>query len=128
MNVRAILYQAVRENEKFQQICEDRWGAATVAGTVPGKRPYAVYRMGIESVKGPAPIKARQRTLRVWVHDDPGSYDMVDAALDAIREALEEESTRPGHLEFRWIERSEDLHDPTLGTICRYDRWMAIGF
>jgi len=128
MDIREIITQTVTDAPEVTELIEDRFDQSTAVDTAPAKKPFATYTMGPESVAGPYPIGARERTFQLWAHTTPGDYGPIDQVLDAAREALLAKQPRPGFLEFRWIERSQDLYDPALGTICRYDRWMATGF
>jgi len=62
----------------------------------------------------------------VWVHDDPGSYLFIDAALKALRTAFREQGNDNNIYQTRWLEDSEDLSDDARGTIVKYSRYELI--
>lgn len=125
---REILYQELIVWPQFSELVDDRFFQAVVVETAPAEKPFAMYTMSTEGVSGQYVLRAKDRNFQIWAHDEGGDYSRIDKILEAAREALLRVDPELGFLEFRWISRSPDLADPALGTICRFDRWMAVGF
>jgi len=95
-------------------------------GAVPDPtpaRPFAVVRFGNRMSTIPT---ACRLSIMVWVHDDPGSYLFIDAALKALRTAFREQGNDNNIYQTRWLEDSEDLSDDARGTIVKYSRYELI--
>jgi hypothetical protein len=94
---------------------------------VPTKaRPFAAYYLGAEVPAGSATkLRATRISLLVWVHDKPGDYFAMNEIMDRIRYVLENQDPADDFMELRWMERSQDLSDTDMGTICRWDRYEA---
>lgn len=104
--------------------------ASSLEGT-PQKGRFAVTRMGRPSsrIRDNNVTKAMATVAYVTVHDRPGNYEGIDAALVAICAHLETAppSTVYGFVQARFLDESDDLPiDTDLGTISRIARYQLI--
>lgn len=105
--------------------------AASVLGAgsvdmIPDTKPFAVIKM---DVRIPA-IKegvAHKQTLRLWLHDEPGSYVVLDQAVQAARAALSGYVAQSGAVRCEHRDVSPDLADDVLGTIVKYVTFDLVG-
>ena len=87
----------------------------------PAAKPFIVISIGVEDVvfnNGDAP-EVTTREGVIWVHDHPGSYDLIDEALVQVRAALVKQVTGTGGIACQWVGDSDELSNPDYRTICR---------
>jgi hypothetical protein len=93
----------------------------------PIQRPYGVLRWGDTS---PGLAQVNERTLTVWIHDNPGDYRKIDDILARLRVLLEGisayKTTRGWIAEIRWLTDSGDLSDDTTRTIARTSTYAIV--
>lgn len=128
MNWRAWLYEVLTTD-------------ATVAALVPPQRvhaagsleareevkPFIVIRLGFNASElndGDEPHVTAQDAA-IWVHDEPGSYKLIDAILWAVRNALVGQV--PSAIACTWQGDSGELSDPDQGTIVRNSTYRLFG-
>jgi hypothetical protein len=67
------------------------YSSGSVGETIPGdspSRPFAVIRLAPE-IPGLLPgYPVHQRRFGVWIHDDPGTMEKLDAAAKIIKDGL----------------------------------------
>ncbi len=89
-------------------------------------RPFAVFHLGTEvPVGSTSALRATRVSLLVWIHDLAGDYFRINEVLDRMRYVVEAVRPFDDLLEIRWMERSQDLTDTDMSTICRWDRYEA---
>jgi hypothetical protein len=97
---------------------DEVYGAGALQGSqAKHKTPFIVVRMD-PSAPGPYP-GSRTHRAAVYVHDRPGTYTRLDAALRAAEAALVGQVALPGAIACRWEGDSQDQADEALGTITR---------
>lgn len=95
--------------------------------TVPPHKPFMVLRndAAIPLLNdGDAPLIA-DKTLFVWIHDEPGSYARIDGLLDIVRGILVGQVTDA--VACTWSGDSGDLADDTFKTITRNGSFRLVG-
>jgi hypothetical protein len=92
-----------------------QWIDASAVLDKPPHRPFAVFRYGeMQHVAKPGAF----HLLRVWVHDEAGSYAQIEKVLDLLRANLERVHDKQSKiLCIEWQSNGEDLSDPTYNTI-----------
>lgn len=95
---------------------------------VPVDKPFLVHRFSTnrpDIMDGNKAVASTQYVW-VWVHDDPGSYTKVDDGLERAKAVLQGLTGSPGSgvNTVRWVDSSDDLFDPDMGTVCRFDRYL----
>jgi len=68
---------------------------------------------------------AWRQIFRVWVHDEPGSYDLIDQTMQDIRRVLVTGESEVDMLACRFSEESPDLRDDGHNSVTRYVRFFA---
>lgn len=112
--------KGINENSVFTQHSVD----------TPQVRPMIVLRWGA-TVPGVGPID--QRTLQVWVHDKPGSYNTINDVLGRVRALLRPlVGVNVGGVDewitsINWRGDSDDLRDDEAGTITRNAEFRITG-
>jgi hypothetical protein len=124
LNMREVLYQTLIAYPDFTDRCP---GGIYEIGSIistqkPKDRPFSVLRLSF--TQGRIPQLAKVAYAAVWVHDNPGTYVNIDAALVAARKALEAAPAQENFLQAKWLEDSIDFRDDDLGTIVRYCRFQ----
>lgn len=91
----------------------------------PDPLPAVIIRF-IESVDRLSPA-AEQEGLEIWVHDEPGTYDDIDAIIDVVRESLVSAvPTEDGSYPPVWSGDSQDLADDQWDTIVRNSSYTLL--
>jgi len=83
----------------------------------PSQRPFVIYRVGSEDPLLTGDDRAVATGLRadVWVYDEPGSYQGIEAYLEALRSEISADApTVAGGYNVRWLGNSEELADDTF--------------
>ena len=98
----------------------------------PAKKPFIIINFGA-LISGAFPGLDLQN-VTLWVHDEPGSYQRITAALAAIRASLAPDGGRqgrvvgvPGAIAARWQGDSADINDEGLRTIARNTTYQLSG-
>jgi hypothetical protein len=96
----------------------------------PNVRPFMVLRWGATAA-GMDVVK--QRTLQVWVHDQPSDYTVIDSALERVRDVFANVvgndigDTIKWVLQIDWALESDDLADDVQNTVARYAEFTVVG-
>jgi hypothetical protein len=102
----------------------------------PQARPFMILRWGRTDVglnDEPAGIRSNLRRLMVWVHDNPGDFDLIELSLDRVRTVLTGMSgawtgTVGKYVgQIKWDGDSDDLRDDVVGTITRNSSFTIVG-
>jgi hypothetical protein len=83
-----------------------------MAGTmnsVPKTRPFIV---AVLEESTPEIVEASAQDVRIWVHDNPGSYERIDDALEVLRSLEGPVMGSDGGIYARWQGDSRYLDDP----------------
>lgn len=133
IDLRAIIFQALRGDEEIAAIVGDRiiqrasWNVED--GTVeppPSEVPYLVYAMSDEATTGPSAMKATRRYFMVWAHDVAGDYGInIDPLLERVKTVLHAVEHQGTFMEIRFLGKSPDVYDDMLKHIVRYSRFYA---
>lgn len=124
------LYQTLSTDGPLLDIVggvENVYGPGALEGP-PATKPFVVLRQETEI---PASIPGRSvSNWSVYVHDDPGDYMRIGAALAAVRAALAPDvqglGQHPGGV-CRWAGDSANLSDEVNHTIVRYGSYQFMG-
>lgn len=135
--MRRILYSILTGDEQLYPIFGDRWVTAsgqhgTDLNGDPAKglpRPFGVFRL-TGSYPGMGHIT--QRGLEVWIHDEPGSFDLIDNALKRVRDVLTSVEQRRGSngsiiQQISWTNDSPDLFDDVRRTNTKMASFNLVG-
>lgn len=98
----------------------DMHAAGSLQGT-PATKPFLTIHCGIEDVvfnDGDKPDVTTREGI-VWIHDNPGSYDLIDEALVQVRAALVKQVAGSGGIACQWVGDSDELSNPDYRTITR---------
>lgn len=68
---------------------------------------------------------AERQLFRVWVHDEAGSYDVIDEALELLRNLLVTGESDADVLACSFSENSPDFFDSGLNTAVRFGRYYV---
>jgi len=104
------------------------FGDGSLVGS-PSERPFIVLAFGGDTAElndGDAPA-VTSRSLSIWVHDTPGSYERIDNVLGFIRNSLVGQVASPGATGCFWQGDSSDLADDNYGTIVRNSSFRLVG-
>lgn len=117
----------------YQKLVDVMGADAVFAGgsitVVPEIRPMVVYRLqNVDPLlrDNEQPVTTGTN-LEVWVYDEPGSYDLIDVKIKAIREALVGQVALPGKTVCRWLGDSGELADDEWKAIVRNSAYQLIG-
>lgn len=81
----------------------------------------------------PGMDRVRQRSLRVWVHDEPSDYRRIDDVLERVCELLTNQygvitgDNGRSVLQIEWEGDSDDLSDDVQRTITRNSDYNVVG-
>lgn len=104
------------------------FGAGSLQGA-PKDKPFLVILIGATNVDlndGGAPLATSQEAV-IWVHDEPGSYDLIDECLPLVREALIGQVAEDTGIACVWQGDSGELADDSYGTIVRNSNYRLVG-
>lgn len=129
--MKTIVFNALStDTTLLSYIPASRWFGSSSAVDQPG-RPFAVIRWTGTVGGGVPQSNHAPQGLSVWVHDEPGSYDSIDKAIDRIKVVLDGILSRTSGTEHiacaRWEADSGELSDPERGTIVRNTQWRMVG-
>lgn len=119
--VHALVFSALSSDTQLQTLGIDAdscWAAGSFEGPQP--TPFMVMRWG-NTVKGIGP--SNSATLMVFVHDDPGSYERINAIIVRAREVIKAlaASGDSGNwiTAVEWLGDSGELNEEAYRTITR---------
>jgi len=98
------------------------FGAGSLT-TPPPSKPYIVVRAGAAGTSAFRGVMFEDVSL--WVHDDPGSYELIDELLEDTLRVMTNIPNGDGLFEFSWLGDSGELADDWLGTITRNGTYRA---
>lgn len=110
--------QSFVQDRVFQQ------GSLLTAQTL---KPFLVYSMGNntdEEMSDPDNFSPCRQFFTVWVHDDEGSYDLIDDIVNEIKRTFLTAPTSGSVCGVQYLETSADHDDPTLQSVMRYVRFQ----
>lgn len=104
-------------------------GGGSLVGDNRPPSPFIVIRWGTE---GRGMGSMTRRIVTIWVHDEPGSYETIDSALDrlkAILDGVAHVSDGEGNWlsSIEWESNSGELYDPGYRTITKNSTYTIIG-
>jgi hypothetical protein len=93
-------------------------------------KPYLVYGIGNatnEDLAEDTDHEAYRQFFQIWVHDEGGSYQLIDDTLEILKNLLVGQTDPSSKVSgIRWLENSQEFSNETLNTIFRYARFQAI--
>ena len=128
MSRRSFLNQLLRNDPTLAGLVSNRvfqGGAMTTANT---PKPFVVYHIGNNTSEGLSDEHPASRLFfQVYIHDQPGDYVRIDDIGDQVKALLVGKGSPADHIiTTRFLERSQDLDDQTLGTIFQYLRFQWV--
>lgn len=99
---------------------------------VPKLRPFLIYGMGNSTNEAlgddtAGDAEAERQFFQIWVHDEGGSYVLIDQLVDKVKRTLRGKSSSANQiLTIRYLETSAEFSNETYGTNFRYIRFQAI--
>lgn len=100
--------------------------------TINIPKPFVIYGLGNstseqleDSTANDA--HAERQFFQIWIHDEGGSYTLIDDLVKKVRKRLTGASHPPSNVvTVRYLETSSEFGNETYGTIFRYIRFQAI--
>lgn len=98
-------------------------------------RPFLVFGLGNATNQGlvddtandPRDKDAQNQFFEVWVHDEGGSYVLIDSLVAKIIKLLRGASSKAdGILVVNYLETSQEFNNETYNTNFRYIRFQAV--
>lgn len=128
MSLRSWLVGLLEGDPSITDLVGDRIYQASALRTAQMVKPYIVYHLGNDTSEGLSELHlAHRQFLQIWVHDEPGDYDLIDEVGDELKELFTGAGSKVDHvITTRFLERSADFNDQVLGTIFRYLRFQII--
>jgi hypothetical protein len=96
------------------------------------RRPFLVYGLGNATNEQLADDdagdhEAERQFFQVWIHDEGGSYNLIEDIIPVVKRRLIGASHPPSKLvTIRYLETSGEFSNQTYNTIFRYIRFQAI--
>lgn len=95
-------------------------------------KPFLIFGMGNstneqleDSTANDA--QAERQFFQVWIHDEGGSYDLIDDMVPEVKNALVGKSHPPSKLlTVAYLETSSEFSNETYNTLFRYIRFQGI--
>lgn len=123
----ALLSFLMQETALTDLIPEERWVSGRDLEDRP-PTPFAVLRFG-GSLRGVDPVRVVR--LEIWVHDEPGNYDLVDNVIKLIygklHKAIHISDSEAEIVCATWVGDSTDLFDPGLRTNTKSTGYELVG-
>lgn len=98
--------------------------------TINLTKPFLVYGLGNntnENLSEDPDHIAHRQFFQVWVHDDAGSFLMIDRVVEEVKSLLVGASSLADQVTtVRWLETSQEFSNETYNTIFRYVRFQAV--
>lgn len=109
----------------------DRIYQASALTEVPRNKHHMIYRVGARTpLLHGEEVPVVVTPFNVFIHDEPGDYGQIDAALALLRVRLTQNPPMVPETRFircLWLEDSIDVpEDPLTGTISRFNRMNLI--
>lgn len=98
---------------------------STALDKAPTEKPFIMYRQtsDVEFFRGDDGDAVRSAGYMIFVHDLPGDYLGIDAAIVMLQGLFKDTIDQPNNVvRSRWTETSDDLRDDDMGTIMKYGR------
>lgn len=93
-------------------------------------KPFLIYGLGNatnEALAEDDDHVAYRQFFQIWIHDDAGSYLLIDEVLDIVKDVLVGQHHAGSKLTtINWLENSQEFSNETYNTIFRYARFQAI--
>lgn len=93
-------------------------------------RPFIVYGLGQTTNEALAETnehEARRQFFQIWVHDEGGSYTLIDDILEILKDIFQGKSAPAFNVSHvLWLENSQEFSNETYNTLFRYARFQAI--
>lgn len=132
MSLRKWAYTKVTALTGFAIADENVFSSGAVGVAVPGDspaRPFAVIRLSPTNPGLYPKMGGTQQTrFAVWLHDEPGSMDNIDAgikSLKALASDLPETFEGMVVMNVNWENDSQDFYDDHFGTNVMYSEFLA---
>jgi hypothetical protein len=78
----------------------------------------------VSEIMGDDAPKVFNQSFLLFVHDVPGDYLRIDQILKIVKDLFHNAVDAPSGVNIcKWVDHSEDLKDPDMGTITRYSRF-----
>jgi hypothetical protein len=128
MTLRTLLFSTLRANATVDGFVHGRIIQASAMKEATVTKPYIVYHLGNNTNELLADDHpASRQFFQVYIHDEPGDYQQIDAIVLAVKASLVGLGSKPdGLITTRYLETSQDFNDETLRTIFRYIRFQFI--
>ena len=136
--MRAWLYDTLTASTELQayfggaEEIKDRVMPRRSQGTILVEKPFLIFGLGNstneqleDSTADDA--QAERQFFQIWVHDEGGSYALIDDIIPKIKRELVGKSHPASRLiTVIYLETSQEFSNETYGTIFRYIRFQAI--
>lgn len=126
--MRTLIYQAIINDPTMNGFGITGPTSFSVDVDTPITRPFLQLRWGVNAIGLDV---STQRSLVIWVHDQPGDYTRIDSIilrLRALISSLVPSRDTQGWLQGAvWEGDSEDLTDVGHGTIARNTSFTLVG-
>ena len=133
MSIRQWLYDTLLNDPNLSAVVGDRIFQGESMTSAQITKPYLVYRLGNDTDEnfggeGRTDPQPHRTFFQVYIHDEPGDYDVIDNAVRLIKNAFRAVGGSPedGIMAVRYLETSRDMDDADLATILRYCRFQFI--
>lgn len=97
---------------------------------IPANKPFLVYGLGNltdENLAEALDHTAQRQFFQIWIHDNPGSYLVIDSFMPIIRKLLVGKVHAASLVSnVLHLEDSAEFSNETYNTIFRYMRFQAI--
>lgn len=96
---------------------------------VPEVRPFFVYRIQAKNaaLRDDQVDVAHVCNLEVWVYDNPGSYDAIEALIEGVKTELVGQVASEGAIACSWQGDSGELADDELKAIMKISNYRLVG-
>jgi len=134
MNWRKWLYETITETPEIVAVVPP--ASVFAAGSLDGpivSRPYIVIRLveNIPQLNDGGVVVAYHDVGQIWVYDEPGSYDRIDAILTVVEDHLSGPVARGDDTEglvcVNWNGRSPEFPDDEMKAITRFGQVTLVG-
>lgn len=132
MSKRSALRAAIlQDTQAVTMIPADRWFQRGAVGPDAPDRPFAIIAAVGPALQPGSRPRYRAEDFEIWVHDEPGSYTLVDSVIATVAETLENtvqftfNGFRIAQISIQGI--GPDLNDDVLRTVTRSLRVRVSG-
>lgn len=101
-------------------------------GDILSAKPFLIYGLGNSTDEGLVDStandgQAERQFFQVWIHDEGGSYALIDDLVKKVKKRLIGASSPANRVTtIRYLETSQEFNNETYNTIFRYIRFQAI--